>query len=200
MGPLRVVAPKPYFSAANQREVEMASALTDSERRRLEDERSERLIKACDDSDKAGYSTKAFRASLAENGPVEAVSRVITSDPKASGFAALASLAPFDDSLGRFPTLRGLCLRAQEVGAHRRGDCAQRTVEGSLRRPAAGSGKEATNSKSAAGPRQSLVSLGSWSGAGVGLVVGFQQVRAVDLSVALGGREARVTEQLLDSA
>jgi len=92
MGPLRVVAPKPYFSAANQREVEMASALTDSERRRLEDERSERLIKACDDSDKAGYSTKAFRASLAENGPVEAVSRVITSDPKASGFAALVEL------------------------------------------------------------------------------------------------------------
>lgn len=70
----------------------MASALTDSERRRLEDERSERLIKACDDSDKAGYSTKAFRASLAENGPVEAVSRVITSDPKASGFAALVEL------------------------------------------------------------------------------------------------------------
>jgi len=92
MGPLRVVAPKPYFSAANQREVEMASALTDSERRRLEYERSERLIKACDDSDKAGYSTKAFRASLAENGPVEAVSRVITSDPKASGFAALVEL------------------------------------------------------------------------------------------------------------
>ena len=89
---MRVVAPKPYFSAANQREVEMASALTDSERRRLEDERSERLIKACDDSDKAGYSTKAFRASLAENGPVEAVSRVITSDPKASGFAALVEL------------------------------------------------------------------------------------------------------------
>jgi hypothetical protein len=92
MGPLRVVAPKPYFSAANQREVEMASALTDSERRRLEDELSERLIKACDDSNKAGYSTKAFRASLAENGPVEAVSRVITSDPKASGFAALVEL------------------------------------------------------------------------------------------------------------
>jgi len=69
----------------------MASALTDSERRRLEDELSERLIKACDDSDKTGYSTNAF-ASLAENGPVEAVSRVITSDPKASGFAALVEL------------------------------------------------------------------------------------------------------------
>jgi hypothetical protein len=66
MGPLRGVAPKPYFSAANQRKVEMASALTDSERRRLEDELSKRLIKACHDSDKAGYSTKAFRASLAE--------------------------------------------------------------------------------------------------------------------------------------
>jgi len=180
MGPLRVVAPKPYFSAANQREVEMASALTDSERRRLEDERSERLIKACDDSDKAGYSTKAFRASLAENGPVEAVSRVITSDPKASGFAALVEL-------------KRLELTGEAIAL-------KRTVEGSLRRQAAGSGKEATNSKSAAGPRQSLVSLGSWSGAGVGLVVGFQQVRAVDLSVALGGREARVTEQLLDSA
>jgi hypothetical protein len=33
---------------------------------------------------------------LAENGPVEAVTRVITLDPKASGFAALADLDRLD--------------------------------------------------------------------------------------------------------
>jgi hypothetical protein len=74
----------------------MTSALTDSERRRLEDELSKRLLKACDDSEKAGYSTKPFRVSLAEDGPVEAVSRVIRSDPKTSGFAALVALKRLD--------------------------------------------------------------------------------------------------------
>jgi hypothetical protein len=62
------------------------TSLTDPERRRLEDELSKRLLKACDESDRAGYSTKSFRASLAKDGPVEAaVSRVIKSDPKTSG-------------------------------------------------------------------------------------------------------------------
>ena len=73
----------------------MVGSLTDSERR-LEDELKKRLLKACDDSDKAGYSTKAFRASLAENGPVEAVSRVIKSEPKTSGFTALVQLDRLD--------------------------------------------------------------------------------------------------------
>ena len=83
------MALKPCFSAG-------LGVLTDSERRRLEEELRKRLIKACDDSDKAAYSTKAFRASLAENGPVEAVSRVITPHPKASGFAALVELKRLD--------------------------------------------------------------------------------------------------------
>jgi hypothetical protein len=62
------------------------TSLTDPERRRLEDELSKRLLKVCDESDRAGYSTKSFRASLAKDGPVEAaVSRVIKSDPKTSG-------------------------------------------------------------------------------------------------------------------
>jgi hypothetical protein len=74
----------------------MANALSNSKSRRLEDELSKRLLKACDESDKAGYSTKSFRASLAENGPVEAVTRVITLDPKASGFAALDELKRLD--------------------------------------------------------------------------------------------------------
>jgi hypothetical protein len=74
----------------------MTSALTDSERRRLGEELRGRLLKACDDSDKAGYPTKSFRASLAEDGPVEAVSRVIRSDPKTSGFAALVELKRLD--------------------------------------------------------------------------------------------------------
>jgi hypothetical protein len=74
----------------------MASPLTDAERHRLEDEPRKRLLKACDDSGKAGYSTKTFRASLAKSGPVEAVSHVIKSDPKASGFAALAELDRLD--------------------------------------------------------------------------------------------------------
>jgi hypothetical protein len=70
---------------------------TDPERRRLEDELSKRLLKACDESDRAGYSTKSFRASLAKDGPVEAaVSRVIKSDPKTSGFAALVELKRLD--------------------------------------------------------------------------------------------------------
>jgi hypothetical protein len=46
----------------------MASTLTDSERRRLEDELGKRLLKACDDSDKGGYSTKSFRTGLAKDG------------------------------------------------------------------------------------------------------------------------------------
>ena len=58
----------------------------------MEDELSKRLVRACDDSDKAGYSTKSYRASLAKEWPIEAVSRVIKSDPKTSGFAALAGL------------------------------------------------------------------------------------------------------------
>jgi hypothetical protein len=74
----------------------MTSQLTDSDRRRLEDELSKRLLEVCDESDKAGYSTKGFRASLAENGPVEAVTRVISSDPKASGFTALDKLKRLD--------------------------------------------------------------------------------------------------------
>jgi hypothetical protein len=74
----------------------MTSQLTDSDRRRLEDELSKRLLEVCDESDKAGYSTTGFRASLAENGPVEAVTRVISSDPKASGFAALDKLKRLD--------------------------------------------------------------------------------------------------------
>jgi hypothetical protein len=72
------------------------TSLTDPERRRLEDELSKRLLKACDESDRAGYSTKSFRASLAKDGPVEAVSRVIKSDPKTSGFAALVELKRLD--------------------------------------------------------------------------------------------------------
>ena len=48
----------------------MASTLADSERRRLEDELKKTLLKACDDSDK--------------------------SDPKTSGFAALADLKRLD--------------------------------------------------------------------------------------------------------
>jgi hypothetical protein len=72
------------------------TSLTDPERRGLEDELSKRLLKACDESDRAGYSTKSFRASLAKDGPVEAVSRVIKSDPKTSGFAALVELKRLD--------------------------------------------------------------------------------------------------------
>ncbi|HWM32570.1 MAG TPA: hypothetical protein VNO69_12830 [Methyloceanibacter sp.] len=65
------------------------SQLTDSERRSLEDQLTKRLLEACEESEKAGYLPKPFRASLVKNGAVEAVSRVITSDPKTSGFAAL---------------------------------------------------------------------------------------------------------------
>ena len=72
----------------------MASTLADSVRRRLEDELKKTLLKACDDSDKAGYSTKSFRNSMAKDGPVDAVS--VKSDPKTSGFAALADLKRLD--------------------------------------------------------------------------------------------------------
>jgi hypothetical protein len=65
------------------------SKLTESERSSLEDQLNKRLLEACEESEKAGYSPKAFRESLAQNGPVEAVSNVITSDPKTSGFTAL---------------------------------------------------------------------------------------------------------------
>ena len=65
------------------------------ERRRLEDELKKTLLKACDDSDKAGYSTKSFRNSMAKDGPMDAVSRVIKSE-KTSGFAAVAELKRLD--------------------------------------------------------------------------------------------------------
>ena len=65
------------------------------ERRRLEDELEKTLLKACDDSDKAGYSTKSFRNSMAKDGPMDAVSRVIKSE-KTSGFAAVADLKRLD--------------------------------------------------------------------------------------------------------
>ena len=73
----------------------MASTLADSERRRLEDELKKTLLKACDDSDKAGYSTKSFRNSMAKDGPMDAVSQVIKSE-KTSGFAAVAELKRLD--------------------------------------------------------------------------------------------------------
>jgi hypothetical protein len=106
----------------------MASTLADSERRRLEDELKKTLLKACDDSDKAGYSTKSFRNSMAKDGPVDAVSRMIKSDPT-SGFAALADLKRLDLT-GEAIALSG--------------------VEGSLRPHGAGPGAEAPDSTSAA--------------------------------------------------
>jgi hypothetical protein len=65
------------------------SQLTDSERRSLEDQLNKRLLVSCEESEKAGFSPKSFRESLAKDGPVAAVSRVIMSDPKTSGFTAL---------------------------------------------------------------------------------------------------------------
>ena len=51
---------------------------------------------------------------------------------------------------------------------------------------------------------QALAAIGDGvrvrSGAGVGAVVGLEQMRAVDLGIALRGREAGVAEQLLDGA
>jgi len=81
----------------------MASTLADSVRRRLEDELKKTLLKACDDSDK--------------------------SDPKTSGFAALADLKRLDLT-GEAMALSGM--------------------EGSLRPHGAGPGAEATDSTSAA--------------------------------------------------
>jgi hypothetical protein len=60
----------------------MASTLADSERRRLEDELKKTLLKACDDSDKADYSTKSFRNSMAKDGPEDVVSRMISRTQK----------------------------------------------------------------------------------------------------------------------
>jgi len=107
----------------------MASTLAGSVRRRLEDELKKTLLKACDDSDKAGYSTKSFRNSMAKDGPVDAVSRMIKSDPKTSGFAPLADLKRLDLT-GEAMALSGM--------------------EGSLRPHGAGPGAEATDSTSAA--------------------------------------------------
>jgi hypothetical protein len=102
------------------------------ERRRLEDELKKTLLKACDDSDKAGYSTKSFRNSMAKDGPMDAVSRVIKSE-KTSGFAAVAELKRLD--------LTGEALRSAAVG--------------SLRPHGAGPGAEATDSTSHA-PGQAI--------------------------------------------
>lgn len=63
--------------------------LTDAERRSLEDQLNKRLLAACDESEKAGFSPISFRESLAKDGPVVAVTRVIMSDPNTSGFTAL---------------------------------------------------------------------------------------------------------------
>jgi hypothetical protein len=98
------------------------------ERRRLEDELKKTLLKACDDSDKAGYSTKSFRNSMAKDGPMDAVSRVIKSE-KTSGFAALADLKRLDLT-GEAMALSGM--------------------EGSLRPHGAGPGAEPTDPTSAA--------------------------------------------------